>query len=40
MLQDASGKPRLMLKVAPDGGAAIDFLSEKGKVVKTIGPEG
>lgn len=38
MLQDATGKPRLMLKVAPDGGAAIDFLDDKGKVVKTIGP--
>lgn len=40
MLQDATGKPRLMLKVAPDGGAAIDFLDDTGKVVKTIGPAG
>jgi len=40
MLQDASGKPRLMLKVALDGGAAIDFRDDKGKVEKSIGPEG
>lgn len=40
MLQDAAGMPRLVLKVAPDGGAAIDFLDNAGKVVRTIGPEG
>lgn len=39
MLQDANGMPRLMLKVDPDGTSAIEFLDEKGKPVKTIGPQ-
>lgn len=39
MLQDANGMPRLMLKVDPDGTSSIEFLDEKGKPVKTIGPK-
>lgn len=40
MLQDASGTPRLSISVQPDGTAAIEFLDDKGKVVRTIGPNG
>lgn len=40
MLQDATGKPRLRMSVQPGGAAAIEFLDEAGKVVKTIGPNG
>lgn len=39
MLQDANGMPRLILKVDPDGTSSIEFLDEKGKPVKTIGPK-
>jgi hypothetical protein len=39
MLQDQTGVPRLMLKVDPDGSSAIDFLDERGNVVRSIGPE-
>jgi hypothetical protein len=37
-LKDAKGKDRLMLKVDPDGTAAIQFLDEAGKVVKSVAP--
>lgn len=40
MLQDASGIPRMMLRVEKDGTSAIDFLNEKGEVVRSIGPDG
>lgn len=40
MLQDATGLPRLMLRVDADGTSAIDFLDGQGKVVRTIGPDG
>ncbi|KUO49598.1 MAG: hypothetical protein APF78_05095 [Sphingomonadales bacterium BRH_c3] len=40
MLQDASGVPRLMLKVDPDGKAAIEFLDAQGKVVRSLKPDG
>lgn len=40
MLQDATGLPRLMLRVDADGTSAIDFLDDQGKVVRTIGPDG
>jgi hypothetical protein len=40
MLQDATGMPRLMLKVDPDGSSSINFLDAQGKVVRTIGPDG
>jgi hypothetical protein len=35
-LSDASGKPRLMLMVTPEGKASIQFLDDKGKPAKTI----
>lgn len=35
-LSDASGKPRLMLMVTPDGKPSIQFLDDKGKPAKTI----
>ena len=38
-LQDAQGRARLQLRVAPDGMAAIEFLDAAGKVVRTIGAE-
>lgn len=38
MLNDAMGRPRLMLKVAPDGAASIDFLDEAGKTVRSFTP--
>lgn len=39
MLQDANGIPRLMLRVDPDGTSSIDFIDEKGEVLRSIGPE-
>ena len=35
-LADAAGKPRLVLKVDPDGAASIDFLDADGKTVQRI----
>ena len=40
MLQDATGVPRLMMKVDADGDASIGFLDAKGNLVRKIGPEG
>jgi hypothetical protein len=37
-LKDAKGRSRLVMKVAPDGAASIDFLDENGKTVRTITP--
>jgi hypothetical protein len=37
-LRDASGHPRLVLKVTDDGRASIDFLDTAGKVVRTVTP--
>lgn len=37
-LNDAKGKPRLMLSVDAKGAAAIKFLDAEGKVVKTVAP--
>jgi hypothetical protein len=37
-LKDAKGRPRLVMKVSPDGAASIDFLDEGGKTVRTITP--
>lgn len=37
-LLDAQGRPRLLLKVAADGAASIEFLDEKGKAVRTFTP--
>ena len=39
ILKDAKGRPRLVMKVAPDGAASIDFRDETGKVVRTLTPE-
>jgi hypothetical protein len=38
-VNDAAGRPRLVLEVAPDGAAAIRFLDEAGKVVRTVTPD-
>lgn len=35
-LLDASGKPRLVLKVEADGAASIEFLDEEGKVTHRL----
>jgi hypothetical protein len=35
-LADAAGKPRLVLRVDPDGAASIDFLDADGKTVQRI----
>lgn len=40
MLQDGAGVPRMMLRVDKDGSSSINFLDERGEVVRTIGPEG
>ena len=39
-LSDAEGRARLVLQVAPDGAASIQFLDAAGKVVRTVSPEG
>jgi len=39
VLRDAAGKRRLVLSVAPDGGARIDFLNAEGEVTRTVTPE-
>jgi hypothetical protein len=38
MLSDADGRPRILLQVKPGGEAAIQFLDDAGKVVKTVSP--
>lgn len=38
-LSDASGKPRLLLRVKPEGGASIEFLDANGEVQRTLVPE-
>lgn len=40
MLNDAHGKPRLMLLVTPDGKASIQFLDAQGKVQRTLAADG
>ena len=37
-LSDAEGRPRILMQVKPGGEAAIQFLDEAGKVVKTVSP--
>jgi len=39
-LKDEKGRARLVLKVAPDGAATIEFLDDAGKVVRTLTPKG
>ena len=38
-LSDANGKPRLLLRVKPEGGASIEFLDADGNVQRTLAPE-
>jgi hypothetical protein len=38
VLKDAKGRPRLVMKVTPEGGASIDFLDENGKALRTLTP--
>lgn len=38
-LRDAKGRKRLLLKVDPAGNAAIQFLDETGKVIRTVTPQ-
>jgi hypothetical protein len=38
VLKDAKGRSRLVLTVAPDGNASIDFLDENGKTVRSLTP--
>lgn len=40
MLNDAMGRPRILMKVMPDGKASIDFLDEKGGVIRSVTPDG
>ncbi|MDQ6647976.1 MAG: hypothetical protein M3Y93_12240 [Pseudomonadota bacterium] len=35
-LMDAAGKKRIMLKVAANGGAKMEFLDNEGNVIKVI----
>jgi hypothetical protein len=37
-LADAGGKPRLIMTVAADGSASIDFLDDSGKTVRRLTP--
>ena len=37
-LNDAAGKPRVVMKVTPEGAASIEFLDEAGKTVRTVTP--
>jgi hypothetical protein len=39
-LKDDKGRARLVLKVAPDGAATIEFLDQAGKVVRILTPKG
>lgn len=39
MLNDAMGRPRILMKVAPDGAASIDFLDDKGAVIRSVTPD-
>lgn len=40
MLSDAEGRPRILMQVKADGEAAIQFLDDAGKVLKTVSPTG
>lgn len=39
VLNDGEGKPRMVLQVAPDGDASIQFLDAQGQVVGQVTPE-
>jgi hypothetical protein len=38
-LQDAAGRPRLLMKVMPEGAASIEFLDENGRSLRKLTPE-
>jgi hypothetical protein len=38
-LNDGSGKPRIVLQVAPDGTPAIRFLDATGRMISEVGPK-
>lgn len=38
LLSDANARPRIRMRVAPDGNSAIDFLDENGAVVRSLTP--
>lgn len=40
LLSDAMGRPRLRIRVTPEGASAIDFLDENGAVVRSLTPQG
>jgi hypothetical protein len=40
MLNDGMGRPRILMRVTAEGAAKIDFLDEKGGVVRSITPQG
>ena len=40
LLSDAMARPRIRMRVAPDGASAIDFLDEKGQVLRSLTPQG
>jgi hypothetical protein len=40
LLSDAMGRPRIRMRVAPDGASAIDFLGEDGAVIRSLTPQG
>ena len=39
MLNDAMGRPRILMKGTPDGKASIDFLDDKGAVIRSVTPD-
>lgn len=39
MLNDAMGRPRILMKVTPEGKASIDFLDDKGGVLRSVSPD-
>lgn len=39
MLSDAMGRPRIRMRVTPEGASAIDFLDENGQVVRSLTPQ-
>ncbi len=40
VLSDANARPRIRMRVAPDGTSSIDFLGEDGRVVRSLTPTG
>ena len=40
VLSDAMGRPRIRMRVTPDGNSAIDFLNETGGVIRSLTPQG